>query len=220
MKRENLRLLRDGAASLGVDLPSEALRMFEAYLDELLRWNARINLTAITDERDVIIKHFLDSLVFAKGMDTSGPVRLLDIGAGAGFPGIPLKLAFPHLDVVLLDSVAKKVSFMSHVCRTLRLSRIRAVHSRAEDLSRQAGYCGAFDLVMLRAVAEVSVATSLALPFLKADARPGGRIVLSRGAEEMKGAVALPSSVIEVSRHEVVLPGTDIPRIVLGLEKR
>lgn len=213
MKSTNLKLLIDGAAALGVELSDRAAESFARYLEELLKWNARVNLTAITDERDVVIKHFIDSLAFAKGFDANASLRLLDIGAGAGFPGIPLKLAFPSLDVILLDSVAKKVSFMNHACRTLGLAVIGAIHGRAEDLARQSEYAGGFDVVTLRAVAEVALAAELARPFLAT----GGRVVLSRGMDEMRG-FSVPEGMTVVERDELVLPGSDIRRVIVALE--
>lgn len=214
MKSENLKLLIDGAAALGVRLSGKAVESLASYLDELLKWNARINLTAITDERDVVIKHFIDSLAFAKGFDANASLRLLDIGAGAGFPGMPLKLAFPSLDVVLLDSVAKKVSFMNHACRTLGLAKIRAIHGRAEDVCRQADYAAGFDVVALRAVTDTAAALKLAVPFL----RTGGRAVMSRSPDEMRQFNDNIAGCRVAAREELVLPGSDLHRTILALE--
>ncbi|MDH4099249.1 MAG: 16S rRNA (guanine(527)-N(7))-methyltransferase RsmG [Nitrospirota bacterium] len=214
MKPENLKLLTDGAAALGFPLSAGMPGLFARYFDELIKWNARINLTAITDEREVVIKHFIDSLAFAKGFDTGLPLRLLDIGAGAGFPGIPLKIVFPSLDVVLLDSVAKKVSFMSHVCRTLGLSDITAIHGRAEELARKPEFAGSFDLVTLRAVTDTEAALNLAKPFLK----KGGRVVMSRSTEEMRQIKDRMTDYSIVAREELVLPGSNLRRTILAIE--
>lgn len=214
MKPDNLKLLINGAAALGVSLSDQAAHAFDIYLHELLKWNAKINLTAIAGERDIVIKHFLDSLAFARGFDVSAPVRLLDIGAGAGFPGIPLKIAFPSLEVELLDSVAKKVSFMSHVCRTLDLSGIRCIHGRAEDVARQPEFVGFFDVVALRAVTENEAALKLALPFLK----KGGRVVMSRSPEEMRQIDERISDYSIAAREELILPGSNLRRTILAIE--
>lgn len=144
---------------------SDQIKQFEDYYQLLLIWNQKFNLTAITDKKDVIIKHFLDSL---KGLalinDNS---KIIDIGAGAGFPSIPLKILNPSLDITLVDSVNKKVTFLNEVIDKLNLKNIRAIHSRIEDLAHQINYRESFDFVLARAVAKLNTLCEYALPFLK-----------------------------------------------------
>ena len=195
MKPDNLKLLIDGAAALGFPLSTEMTNLFADYFDE-------------------VIKHFFDSLAFAKGFAADAPLTLLDIGAGAGFPGIPLKIAFASLKIVLLDSVAKKVSFMNHVCRTLELKTIQAFHGRAEEIARRSEFAGSFDVVTLRAVTETEAAMKLAHPFLK----KGGRVVMSRSSDEMRRMNDRIADYSIAGREDLVLPGSSLHRTILAIE--
>src|SRR5439155_21965584 len=134
------------------------------FREDLLDWNTQINLTAITDPEEVLIKHFLDSLSLLMVYDVPD-VRLLDIGVGAGFPGLPLKIVRPQWQVVLLEATGKKVSFLQHVIEILQLKDVEAVHARAEELAHKDTYRGAFDVVTARAVASLSTLLEYAAPF-------------------------------------------------------
>ena len=131
--QDHLRtLLEDGAKALGITLDDEQIEAFLLYLRELKRWNRRLNLTSVVEEREIVVRHFLDSLVPERFL---GPEwRIVDLGSGAGFPGIPLKLARPDLSVLLVDSSMRKVAFERHIIRTLGLQGIEALHARGEDL--------------------------------------------------------------------------------------
>lgn len=173
--REKLEILKKGALELGIELDQGQGAAFLAYLRELKAWNRRINLTSIEDDREILVKHFLDSLTpvcFLSGVNS-----VLDMGAGAGFPGIPLKIAVPGLQVLLLDSVLKKVSFMRHIIRTLGLRDIEAIHGRAEARELMTRLSGAFDCVISRAFTELGAFSALALPYL----RSGGMLVAMKG---------------------------------------
>ncbi|WKZ32874.1 MAG: 16S rRNA (guanine(527)-N(7))-methyltransferase RsmG [Thermodesulfobacteriota bacterium] len=172
---EKLEILNKGALELGIGLDEGQGGAFLAYLRELKTWNKRINLTSIEDDREILIKHFLDSLTPARFL--SGIKSVLDMGAGAGFPGIPLKIAMPDLQVTLLDSVLKKVSFMRHVIRTLGLNGIEAIHARAEANELKTRLAGSFDCVISRAFSELTAFSALALPYLK----PNGMLLGMKG---------------------------------------
>src|SRR6266852_4861795 len=148
---------------------------FLRYRQELLDWNTRINLTAITDPEEVLFKHFLDSLSLLMVYDRPS-ARLLDIGAGAGFPGLPLKIVRPQWQVLLLEATGKKVTFMRHMVEALQLRDVIALHGRAEELGRDAGYRASFDVVTARAVASLPTLLEYAAPFC----RVGGQLILPR----------------------------------------
>lgn len=175
--------LSEYAEASGFSLSREQLFLFQTYLRELKAWNERFNLTAIKDDRDILIKHFIDSMT-PIGLIRPGSA-LLDIGSGAGFPGIPLKVMEPSLKVTLLDSVNKKVTFMRHVIAELGLADIEAVHSRAEELAKTRR--GGFDVVISRALTNLADFIKLGEPFLK----PDGILIAMKGSkadEEVKEA--------------------------------
>lgn len=173
--RDLAKLMKDGGAELGVALDEAAMAAFSVYLDELKAWNKKINLTSIDSDREAVIRHFLDSLIPYRYVKGAG--RLLDIGAGAGFPGIPLKIADPTIEVTLVDSVVKKVHFMRHVIRKLGLKGIEAVSGRIEESSLIDRYASAFDCVISRAFTGLGRFLELSIPYLKT----GGSIVAMKG---------------------------------------
>jgi 16S rRNA (guanine527-N7)-methyltransferase len=161
-----MEILARGAEKLGLRLSAKQLAQFQTYYQELLDWNRRMNLTRITDYEEVQMKHFLDSLtVILVWPQSSTAVRLIDVGTGAGLPGIPLKIIMPEIEVVLLDSTAKKAVFLSHMKDKLGLTDCEIVVGRAEEVAQQPGYREKFELVLSRAVAPLPVLAELALPF-------------------------------------------------------
>jgi 16S rRNA (guanine527-N7)-methyltransferase len=157
---------------------STVIEQFLRYRQELLDWNTRINLTAITDPEEVLFKHFLDSLSLLLAYDKP-QCRLLDIGSGAGFPGLPLKIVRPQWQVTLLEATGKKVTFLRHMIEVLQLEGVEAVHGRAEELAHNGSFRASFDVVTARAVASLPMLLEYAAPFC----RVGGQIILPKKGE-------------------------------------
>jgi 16S rRNA (guanine527-N7)-methyltransferase len=188
--------LADGARALGLRLSDRQLAAFQLYYEELVAWNDKFNLTAITDYEQVQVRHFLDSLSCLLAEEVRRALarpeaRAIDIGSGAGFPGIPLKLVCPGLHLTLLEATGKKVSFLEHMVQRLGLQRVTAVHARAEELAHDPAQREAYDLALARAVADLPALVEYALPFCK----PGGWFVAQKGetgaAEAWNAARAL-----------------------------
>jgi 16S rRNA (guanine527-N7)-methyltransferase len=151
----------------GITLTDQQLDQFETYYKTLVEWNEKMNLTAITDKADVYLKHFYDSITAAFYFDFSKPFHLCDVGAGAGFPSIPLKIAFPHIQVSIVDSLNKRISFLNHLAKELKLENVYFIHDRAETFGVNPNYRESFDVVTARAVARMSVLSELCLPLVK-----------------------------------------------------
>ena len=179
MELENRHLLVEGAETFGIRLNEKQVEAFDLYLKELLKWNQKINLTAIRSEKGIVLKHFLDSLSVYPYL--SKTASLLDIGSGAGFPGIPLKMVEPSLEITLIDSVRKKVDFQKHIIRTLGLKGIEAIHGRVQDKEVIQSFGERFDTVISRAFSDLQTLLVLSFPFLK----KGGVVLAMKG--ERKG---------------------------------
>ena len=209
------QLLSDSASKLGIEVSDSELDLFVQYLGNLKKWNTTINLTAITDDREILINHFIDSISIVPLFKGSG--NILDIGSGGGFPGIPIKIIRPQFNITLLDSVNKKVSFMKDTIRKLGLEDIDAVWARAEDpnngISRNS-----FDYVVTRAVGDITEVADLSSPYLSEQ----GVIVLMRGKkgkvewEESNNDISVRFELVEI--HNFTLPGTDHLRTILVLK--
>lgn len=197
----------------------EQLIQFEQYYELLLEWNSFMNLTAITDLQEVIDKHFVDSLAIANYIPLKNQT-ILDLGTGAGFPGIPIKILFPDVEIILMDSLNKRIKFLDAVIEKLQLQYIKAVHGRAEDLAHQTVYRERFDICTSRAVANLSTLSEYCLPFVK----HGGYFVSYKTAGAMKEidgakrAVRVLGGEIE-KIEELKLPGTDMTRTLVFIKK-
>jgi 16S rRNA (guanine527-N7)-methyltransferase len=179
-------LIIEGGAAFDIDLNHRQIRRFATHAAELVRWNQKINITAITDPFEIAVKHVLDSLPAARFI--SEDAILLDIGSGGGFPGLPLKVLMPSLSVTLIDASRKKISFLKHVIRTLELDNIEALHIRAENLANDPLYRNRFDVIISRAVSSLEFFRRLAWPLL-IDA---GHIMALKGDHVMDEITELP----------------------------
>ncbi len=220
MSNNSLHQFVDGLKQLGIEPKDTLLDQFFLYRQELLDWNTRMNLTAITDPEEVLLKHFLDSLSVLKVYDKLS-ARLLDIGSGAGFPGLALKIVRQQWKVVLLEATGKKVTFLQHMIDALQLESIEAVHGRAEEFAHKQEYRASFDVVTARAVASLPVLLEYSAPFC----RVGGRIVLlKKGALEDELALgkraAQEVGAVLKSDTAALLPGLSDDRRLLVWEQR
>lgn len=217
----NLERFQSGLENLDITLSEQQLNQFLIFYKMLIETNKVINLTAITEFNEVVEKHFLDSLSLIRNVDLNEPLKILDLGTGAGFPGIPLKIAFPQLEVTLMDSLNKRVLFLQNVILELQLSKIDAVHGRAEEMARKPEYREQFDICVSRAVANLSSLSEYCLPFVK----QGGVFVsyksgeIEEEVEQAKKAVHLLGGEIQ-KIDKFVLSGTDIWRSFVKIEKK
>ena len=207
-------LLNNGAKKLGISLTVEQTNSVFIYLAELKKWGQKINLTAIKDERDIVIKHVLDSLSYLHGFVAAPGLRLLDMGSGAGFPALPIKIACPGISITMVDSVKKKASFLRHIIRTLKLTETSVIDTRTEELSVH--FLSTFDIVTARAFADMKSAIAAGMPLLK----PGGLMVLSRGPEETINDQDLVRAGVSLERRiDLILPYSDYKRTIWVFKK-
>ena len=165
--RDNGRkLLKEGLSKLNLEISDKQIDQFMRYYELLLEWNSVMNLTAITEFEDVISKHFIDSISITNILNISNQ-KIIDIGTGAGFPGIPLKIMFPEIEITLLDSLNKRVNFLNHIIDELSLDKIEAIHGRAEDIAHNEDYRENYDIALSRAVARLPILLEYCIPFVK-----------------------------------------------------
>lgn len=185
--RNHLNIFYDGLDKLNIRLSEKQIEQFIEFYEILTERNKVMNLTAITEPAEVIEKHFLDSLSIVKAVDLSGDLKIIDIGTGAGFPGIPLMISYPQLQATLLDSLNKRIVFINDVIKLLKLQNIETIHGRSEELGKNMKYREQYDLCVSRAVANLSVLSEFCIPFVK----KGGKFVSYKSgnaAEEVKNA--------------------------------
>jgi len=218
MSDELPSIIAHGAKKLNIELPPEAKAAFRAYYDFLEERGKNVNLTAITGAGEVACLHFLDSIALLNATDFKG-ARIIDIGSGAGFPGVPLKIAEPSIDLTLLDSTGKRVTFLSELCAQLGLEAA-CIHARAEDSAHLPEFREKYDIVVSRAVARLNALSELCLPFV----RVGGLFIAMKGVEsaeeveEAKSAIETLGAKVQ-ERFDYSVPGTDITHRAVLIRK-
>lgn len=219
MISENSELLKSGAACFGVHINEQQVNLFSSYHERLIDWNEKINLTAITEEREVVIKHFIDSVSVLRYLP-EGTENVIDVGTGAGFPGIPMKIVQDSLKVTLLDSLDKRIRFLNTVITENQLSGIQAIHGRAEDFAREKSHREQYDVGVARAVASLPVLCEYILPFV----RIGGFFIAMKGSEVQKEldeagkAVSILGGRVKKVEH-FMLPFDPMERHIILIEK-
>ena len=208
------------AALLDIELSDEQLLQFERLTQLLLTWNERMNLTAITDPAEIAIKHYLDAMTLKQVLPQADGLQLIDVGAGAGFPGLPLAIAFPKLQTMLMDSTAKKLRFIDHAAESLGLENVRTMHARAEDAGRDQLHRQAYDIVVARAVARLPILLEYSLPLCKL----GGQVIAMKGASAFDETNAAAKAIDTLGGElfaieEITLPTLDHPRYLVVIDK-
>lgn len=220
--------LRKSAIQLGIELSDEQINKFQKYYEMLIETNKVMNLTAITGKEEVILKHFVDSISIVKVLpdmikyiDSDNiSIKILDLGTGAGFPGIPLKIVFPAIDIVLMDSLNKRINFLNSVIDELKLSGINAIHGRAEEMARNKVYREKFDICVSRAVANLSTLSEYCLPFIKVNGK-----FISYKASEIEEEVDNAGNALKIlggnltTVKKITLPESDIERSFVIIDK-
>ena len=217
-KKEWMQELEKKAKKMQIELSNQQLEQFYLYMNLLLEWNEKINLTAITDPKEIILKHFIDSITIAPYLKNAQSI--LDIGTGAGFPGIPLAILENSKDFVLMDSLNKRIIFLQEVIQNIALTGVQAIHGRAEELGKEKEHREHYDLVASRAVAKLNILLEYMLPFVKV----GGRCICMKSQEieeeleEAKQAIELLGGKLE-RVDEIILPESDVKRKIIVIQK-
>ncbi|NMB26493.1 MAG: 16S rRNA (guanine(527)-N(7))-methyltransferase RsmG [Tissierellia bacterium] len=216
----NVNTLIDGAKTLGINLTKDKQDKFILYKKLLKEWNQKINITSITDDVEIDIKHFIDSITPLNTNLFEGKVKVIDIGTGGGFPGVPLKIIKEDLDMVLLDSLNKRIKFLNEVINTIELKGITTIHGRAEELGRDKKHREIYDIAISRAVASLNTLSEYSLPFIKV----GGYFISMKGpdvdeelGEAEKGIKILGGKIKD--KKIVTLPFSDITHSLIIIEK-
>ena len=203
---------------MGIKLSKEQIQKLYIYMNLLLDWNEKINLTAITEPNEVILKHFVDSLSIQQYIKKD--LKMIDVGTGAGFPGIPISILNSNTEIILLDSLNKRINFLNEVVNTLNLDNVKTIHSRVEDAGKEENHREIYDIATSRAVASLNVLLEYLLPLVKV----GGKCICMKGSsvkeeiEEAKNAIKILGGEIE-KIDEIILPDSDIKRNIIIIKK-
>lgn len=206
----------------GITLTDKQKKQFETYFRLLVEWNEKINLTAITDKEEVYLKHFYDSIApILQGYIDNSPLSILDIGAGAGFPSIPMKILYPEIDITIIDSLNKRINFLNILANELELSGVHFFHGRAEDFGQDRVFRAKFDIVTARAVARMQVLAELTIPFLKVN----GRLIALKAAAAEEELISAEKSLKTLFSQVTVnknykLPNGDDRNITIVSKKK
>lgn len=216
----NKDILKNGLEDLGIDVNDEMLEQFKIYREILVDWNQKMNLTGIEDEKEVYIKHFLDSVSGVSNGYIKDGMSLIDVGTGAGFPGLPLKICLKDLNLTLLDSLNKRINFLQEVSNNIGLENVEFIHGRAEDFGKDENYREQYDIATARAVAGLPILMELCVPFIKV----GGYFVCLKGPnanlelEESKAAMEV-LGVEFIEKIDVELPDSELKHNILVFKK-
>ncbi len=216
--KEFEQTMSENLKQLNIELSNVQIEQFYDYMNILIEWNKVMNLTGITEPKEIIIKHFIDSLTVLNKIDKQS--KIIDVGTGAGFPGIPIKIAFPKTEVVLLDSLNKRINFLNEVIEKLKLKNIKTIHGRAEDNGKDKMYREKYDIAIARAVAPLNILLEYLMPFVKVN----GKCICMKGSnseEEIKNsnnAVKILGGKV-INKEEFFITNTDIKRSIIEIEK-
>lgn len=217
-KEEFSKIMKHNSKKIGILLNEEQVEQFYIYMELILEWNEKINLTAITKPEEIILKHFIDSLTIAKDIEKNA--KIVDVGTGAGFPGVPLKIIRKDIEITLLDSLNKRILFLQEVIQQLKLTKIEAIHSRVEDFGRDKRYRDTFDYSVSRAVANLATLTEYLIPLV----RLKGYCICMKGVnveeeiQQSKNAITILGGKIE-KIDKFQLPDSDMNRNIIKIQK-
>lgn len=219
MKNKEQRLI-ENIKMISVELTNKQVSQFIKFYEMLVEWNKVMNLTGITEYDEVVMKHFVDSLSIVKVNGFDNVTSIIDVGTGAGFPGIPLKIVFPEIKITLLDSLNKRIKFLNAVIDELELENIETIHGRAEDFSKKEDYREQYDLCVSRAVANLATLSEYCLPYVKEDGyflpyKSGD--IKEEAANSKKAVKILGGSIEDIISFEI--PDTDMARTILKIHK-
>lgn len=213
-------LLIEGLKELNLELSDKQQNQFMEYYDMLIETNKVMNLTSITDEDEVMVKHFIDSLLIVKSLDLNKIESIIDVGTGAGFPGIPIKIMFPHIKVTLLDSLNKRLKFLNEVIEKLELENIVTVHGRAEDLGHKLEHREKYDLCVSRAVANLSTLSEYCIPFIKVNGIFASYKASDSAEETDEAKKAISVFGGKIDKEEIFeLPCSNMERKIVSIKK-
>lgn len=217
-EKEFKEIMNDNVKTLGIKLSNLQLEQFYKYMNILIEWNKVMNLTGITETNEIITKHFIDSLTILNNINENS--TLIDVGTGAGFPGIPIKIILPQTEIVLLDSLNKRIKFLDEIIEKLQLKNIKTIHGRAEDYGKDKNHREKYDFAVARAVAPLNILLEYLIPFVKI----GGKCICmkgSNGEEEIlksKNAINILGGNL-IKTEKFFIPNTDIKRMIIQVSK-